>query len=530
MKEHYVMAIFYTTIFMSLSYVYSKHALQMFQQQRYELRRYNKWLFNKNIIHFSPVFIYIAIEVLLLILTQVGLIDDIISLLISLAITVLFTIYVIRKEANKVYIKDLVLTARVKRQIVVFTLLLLLAIFLFLYFFEQYHLTGIVSIFIPYLLIYPMAIITYPIEEAIKKRYENEARRILEKYDHLKKIGITGSYGKTSTKNIINDIISNNAYTLITPSSYNTPMGITRTIREMLKPIHEVFVCEMGADKTGDISYLMDFVKPQFGVVTSVGPQHLATFKSMDNIIHEKMQEIEMLPSDGVGFINADNEFINNYKINNTCKIVSVGINNTEADYVAKNIKYSNKGASFSVKILNKNYKFTTSLLGQHNITNILIGIAIAIELNIPIDEIVRNVSNINQVQHRLEVKKINNFTFIDDAFNSNPVGSKTALDVLEMMPGKRVIVTPGMIDLGEKQDEINYEFGKYMLNKADSVLLVGEKQTKSICHGLKDSGYNMDEVRIFKNVKDALHYVYTHYSSEDTVLLENDLPDAFNV
>ena len=128
-----------------------------------------------------------------------------------------------------------------------------------------------------------------------------------------------------------------------------------------------------------------------------------------------------------------------------------------------------------------KNYSFTTSLLGKHNITNILIGIGIALELGNDIEDIVRNVKKINQVQHRLEVKKINGYTFIDDAFNSNPVGSKMALDVLAMMDGKRVIVTPGMIDLGEKEDEINREFGEYMKGRADKVILVGEKQTRMI-------------------------------------------------
>ena len=307
-------------------------------------------------------------------------------------------------------------------------------------------------------------------------------------------------------------------------------MGITRTIREQLKSIHEVFVCEMGADKKGDITYLMDFVKPQFGVVTSIGPQHLATFKSQENITNEKMQEIEMLPKDGVGFINLDNEFIANYNIKNTCKIVSVGIENKNADLVASNIKYSKDGSSFSVKINGKNHKFNTALLGKHNITNILIGIGVALELNISIEDIIRNVANIRQIEHRLEVKNLHGFTVIDDAFNANPVGSKMAIDVLQLMGGRRIVVTPGMIDLGESQEKENFEFGKYMADKVDQVLLVGEKQTKSICHGLKQGGFNMHDVRIFDNVRDAMHYAYKRYSHSDTILIENDLPDAFNV
>ena len=518
----FVLKIFYECVLLSLGFVFSKHALQMFQQNRYELYRYSKWLFNKNNLHFSYALIYCVIVLL------IGTIFKNCTLII-IFISIGFAIYFIYNETKKVYIKDLVLTARVKRQIAVLALLEILFFFFSTSLFP-FDINGILAIYMPYLLIYLMALITLPIEEAIKKKYENEARKIIDEDKRLIKIGITGSYGKTSTKNIVYDIISESKLTLITPASYNTPMGITRTIREMLKPIHEVFVCEMGADKVGDITYLMDMVKPEYGVVTSIGPQHLNTFKSLDNIINEKMQEIEMLPENGVGFINIDNEYIRNYHIKNKVKVVSVGIENEEADLFAQNIKYTKDGSSFDVIIDGKKRHFTTSLLGKHNITNILIGIAIALEMGIDIKDIIKNVKKINQIEHRLQVKKINNYTFIDDAFNSNPVGSKMAVDVLSMMPNCRVIVTPGMIDLGEKEDEINKEFGSYMADKVDYVILVGEKQTKKIHEGLIEKDFDKDNIIITNNVREAFDYVYKHFTTLDTILLENDLPDAFNV
>lgn len=495
----------------------------MFQQNRYELYRYSKWLFNKNNIKVYPGVIYAII--VLTICTISKRYGDLLTLLITIA----FTIYLFYRENNKTYIKDLVLTPRVKRQIVVMGLLMLMFVQMIMNVFRS-DVIGILCIIMPYLFIYLVAIITYPVEYLIKKYYENQARAILKANNHTLKIGITGSYGKTSTKNIINDIISEDKFTLITPASYNTPMGITRTIRGMLKPIHEVFVCEMGADKVGEITYLMNFVKPEYGVVTSIGPQHLNTFKSIDNIVNEKMQEIELLPKDGVGFINIDNEYIRNYKIKNTCKIVSVGIDNDKADYYAKDITYSKNGSKFTVNIDGKDYRFTTDLLGKHNICNILFGIAIAIQMKIDIKKIVKNVKAVKQVEHRLQVKKINEYTFIDDAFNSNPVGSKMAVDVLKMMPGKRIIVTPGMIDLGAKQHEINKEFGVYMADKLDYVLLIGEKQSKPIYEGLMEAGFDLSKVIVFDNVKQAFSYIYSNFSTRDTILLENDLPDAFNV
>ena len=513
----------YLAIFGSFAFVYCKHVLHMFQQNRYELYRYSKWLFNRNNIRPYISLIYIVLVLL------AGTLFRKYATLLCLMITVVFTIFLLYAESKKNYVKDLVVTNRVKRQIVVMTILLMLFIYWLIHLFDV-DVVGVLCTILPYFLIYLMALITLPVENMIKKYYENKARNIIDNMDNLIKVGITGSYGKTSTKNIINDIINLNYFTLITPASYNTPMGITRTIREQLKPIHEVFICEMGADKVGDISYLMNFVKPKYGIVTSIGPQHLNTFHSIENIINEKMQEIEMLPLDGVGFINLDNDLIRSYEIRNNCRIVSVGIDNKDADLVAEKIRYTKDGSSFMLKYGNKNYKFKTLLLGKHNITNILIGVALALELGIDIKEIVKNVANIRQVEHRLEVKKINNITFIDDAFNSNPVGSRMALDVLQMMPGKRVIVTPGMIDLGSNQNQINKEFGKYMLDKADFVILVGQLQTQSIYDGLKEAGFDLDKVLVVKNVKDAFDYIYKHFSIRDTVLLENDLPDAFNV
>lgn len=506
-------------VFLALSLVYVKNALHMFQQNRYELYRYSKWLFNKNNIRYTNTLTYL----LVLSITYLVFKSDILVL----CLTIIYSIIAIELESNKEYIKELVYTARVKRQIAVMSVLMIVITYA-LVTYVPYALIPLFVIYLPYLLIYPMHIVTNPIESAIKKAYENNARKILNSMDDLTKIGITGSFGKTTTKNIVTDIISSSYLTLMTPASYNTPMGITRTIREMLKPIHEVFVCEMGADHVGEITYLMKFVKPKYGIVTSIGPQHLNTFKSMENIIKEKMQMIELLPEDGVGILNGDNEFINNYEINNTCKIVKVGIKNADVDYQAKNIKYSKDGSSFEIKIDKKNYKFKTALLGEHNIMNLLAGIALAIEMGIDIKTIVKNVSEVNRVEHRLELKNINGFTFIDNAFNSNPVGCKLSLDVLKLMPGKRIIVTPGLIDLGNKEKEYNYDFGSYMKDRADFVILVGEKTSQPILRGLQDSDFDMSKCIVCKSVKEAFTYVYANFSVKDTILLENDLPDAF--
>ena len=505
---------------LALSFIYTKNALHMFQQNRYELNRYSSWLFNKKQIKFSLSLLYVIVLIILTIILKGK------GYYFALILTLIFAIYMIYNEDKKEYIKPLVYTARVKRQIVCISILLICCTYLMIKW--PYSISGILSILLPYLLIYPMYLLTWPIEELIKKMYENDARKIINSYKNLIKIGITGSFGKTTTKNVIKDILSEKYYTLMTPASYNTPMGITRTIREHFKPIYEVFVCEMGADHVGEITYLMDFIKPKYGVVTSIGPQHLNTFGSLDNIINEKMQEVELLPEDGVAIINIDNKYINNYKIKNKCKVITVGINNNKADYIATDIKYSKDGSSFKVMIDGKNHKFNTCLLGEHNIMNILCGIALAKELGMNYKEIAKGVSEIKQVEHRLEIKNMGGFTFIDNAFNSNPSGCKYALDVLKMMPGKRIIVTPGLIDLGKEEDKENYDFGKYMNEKADFLIIVGDKNKESIHKGAIKGGLKEENILEVNSVKEAFNYIYSHFSKKDTILLENDLPDVF--
>ncbi|MDE7097114.1 MAG: hypothetical protein K2O47_06445, partial [Muribaculaceae bacterium] len=154
-----------------------------------------------------------------------------------------------------------------------------------------------------------------PVESSINARYRNEAVSILENMPDLKIVGITGSYGKTSTKHYLQRILSERYDVLMTPGSYNTPMGVIRTVREMMKPYNEVFICEMGAKQVGDIKEICDMVHPQIGIVTAVGPMHLESFKSMENVQKTKFELIDALPSDGIGVINNDFEWCANRSV-----------------------------------------------------------------------------------------------------------------------------------------------------------------------------------------------------------------------
>ena len=519
-----IKALLFLTTVIALLIPY-KRALHMFQQNRYELHRYQKWII-ENIKSIATPMMLIRFILLSIILIFSK--NNYLMLLVCIVLLLSGLAFYL-EEKSKSYIKPLVYTARVKRQLVVMAMLTIL-VFLIVWLCKAYWILPLFVICLGWLLIWPMGLITMPIEASIRNKYMNEAKNILKEHSDLIKIGITGSYGKTSTKNIIQSMISEQYNSLMTPASYNTPNGITITIREMLKPIHKVFICEMGADHVGDITELVNLVHPTIGVVTSIGPQHLQTFGSQENITNEKMQMIETLQEGGLGVINLDNEFIRNYTIKNTkAKIVTYGIQSKDADYRAEDIQYNQNGSTFTVVHNDERIPIETKLLGEHNILNILSAIVCARELNTPWETIQRAAKTMKQVEHRLELKIINQRRFIDDAFNSNPVGAKMALDVLSMMPNKRFIVTPGMIDLGKQQETYNKEFGKQMKDRVDVVILVGKVQTKPIYEGLEEVGFNMDSVYVVDTVKEAFGLVYAQATPQDTILLENDLPDAFS-
>lgn len=506
-----------------------KQSLHMFQQNRYEIRRYWPWLLDH--IQFNAkksikwFLIYVSYTLIAFIAFQFEAIGSTLVILFTLFLSYQF----IRAEQRMNYIKKLNITDRVKRQF--FVMFGILAMTLYFAFKLDW---AWIALFTPmiwgviWLEIILMALVTLPFEWFVKRIFIHKAKRILNQQTRLIKIGITGSYGKTSSKNILNEILAEKYYVLSSPASFNTPMGLTITIREQLKAIHQVFIAEMGADKVGEIDFLSKFIRPQYAIITSIGPQHLNTFKTIENIIREKMRLIENLPVSGVGVINYDYETIRNYRIKNNCKILSYAID-YEADYRAIDIVYNVNGSSFSVKCAEGSFSFSTRLLGKHNIANILAGVAIGRQLGLTWEMLQKAVSSVNYVEHRLQLKKINGFNYIDNAFNSNPEGAKMSLEVLKMMPNHRYIVTPGMIDLGIRQNELNKQFGVQMKDHVDTVILVGKKQTLSIYEGLKESGFDLNEVIILDTVKEAFKYIENHASNEDIILLENDLPDAFN-
>lgn len=364
-----------------------------------------------------------------------------------------------------------------------------------------------------------------PVEEANKRRYFNDAKRRLAARTDITRIGITGSYGKTSTKNFLHALLSARYNVLMTPENFNTPMGLVRTIREHLNPAHQIFLAEMGAKNVGDIQELCDLVHPQYGIITSVGEQHLETFGSVDNILNTKFELADALPSDGRVFLNMDNERI--FDRAPDVKVPVTGYGNIRGDYRADRITQDASGTHFIVTAPDGSEQaFTTRLLGAHNIQNLAGCIAVAHSLGIPLKELVYPVRMLRPVEHRLQLRPGG---IIDDAYNSNPAGFRSALEVLRDFAGQRVLVTPGMVELGERQDALNRELGVAAADCCDYAVLVGERQAPPLKEGLLSAGFDPSRIFVAHTLQEGLRFVQS-LSAEGprTILLENDLPDNF--
>ena len=283
-----------------------------------------------------------------------------------------------------------------------------------------------------------------PVDKAINRRYYNDAARILADMPDLRIIGITGSYGKTSTKHYLHRILSEHFDTLMTPGSFNTTLGVVRTVREYLKPYHQVFIVEMGAKQTGDIREICDLVHPTYGIITAVGPQHLESFKTIENVQATKFELADALPADGVAVLNNDFALIADRPVTNT-RVIRYGVSPegepSACDWIAEDITYSADGTDFTAVRRSDGLRLAlhTRLVGECNISNLLGAVAMAKILGVPDEKIRYGVARIEQVEHRLNVRRTpGGITIIDDAFNSNPVGSRMALDVLGAMKGGR--------------------------------------------------------------------------------------------
>lgn len=507
-----------------------KRDLMMMQQNSYRVERYRNWLKasddSTSLMRLCGMIVFLASLVSFARPTY------------AIVIILLFSIWGFVYLFTRKYKKPLVWTARCKRIYAVCAIICVAVVAIVAVFYadnaQQRLFVSIVACIGLFCISHAVMMLSVrllqPVEKRINNSYINDAKRILASMPNLKVVGVTGSYGKTSTKHYLYRILSEKFETVMTPGSFNTTLGVVRTVREHLQPYTEVFICEMGAKQPNDIREICDIVKPSIGIITAVGPQHLESFKTIERVQQTKFELIDSLPHDGMAVLNNDFEFVANRPVENTMVERYAISNSVQAGYRAEDIVYSAFGTTFTV-VCPDGHKLTlkTKLVGECNISNLVAAIIVALYLDVPEQKIAYAVEKIEQVEHRLNVKRIpGGITIIDDAFNSNPTGSGMALDVLASMTGgKRIIITPGMIELGEKQQELNRMFGNKIARCADVAIVVGQYNRQAILDGIKavKSDLEVYEVETFAQSQQILAKIS---KAGDIVLYENDLPDTF--
>ncbi|HEU0026315.1 MAG TPA: UDP-N-acetylmuramoyl-tripeptide--D-alanyl-D-alanine ligase [Ktedonobacterales bacterium] len=439
--------------------------------------------------------------------------------------------------------KSLVYTSRMRRILAVAFMLCLALALLVIYVEYATALTPLVALLIffsPILVLYILIAANWllrPVEARIQAGYVSRARA---KYTRIAPltIGVAGSYGKTSVKHILAALLRPAMETLPTPKSYNTLMGITRTINENLEPRHKAFVVEMDAYGPGEIAAMCRLVDPTIAVVTSVGPQHLERFGTIERISDAMFELIAALPKGAPAVIyggEARSAALADRAATAGYRAVRYGMEGEDAgplDVIATDIQVDERATRFTWRwpAEGLEQRVAIPLLGQHNILNVSAALAVIHLLDIPVDEAARDALKLEAAPHRLQlIHSPGGMTIIDDSYNANPVGMRNGLEALQQMRGRhKILVTPGMVELGAVEEEENRSYGEHAAKICDYVILVGAKQTRPIAGGLRAGGFSDDHVRVVETLEEVTATLGEIAGPGDVALFANDLPDTY--
>jgi len=378
--------------------------------------------------------------------------------------------------------------------------------------------------------------IVQPVQALENRRFVERARRRLAEVDPLT-IAITGSFGKTTTKACVASVAELRGPACATPASFNTYLGVVRAINEGLTAKHRSFIAEMGAYRMGDVAELCELVHPTIGVLTAIGPAHLERFGSLDAIEQAKGELAEALPPDGVFVTSADDERCLRAAERTQARVILFSeAGGANAELRAHDISMAEGTTRFAMRRATDSGEpeealVRTRLLGRHNVANLLAAAAVGTSLDLSLDAIARALARVTPPAHRLApiLNRQAGIVVIDDAYNSNPVGAAAALEVLASHQAeRRLLVTPGMVELGEREDEENQRFGTQAAAVCDLVVLVGEARSRPIRAGLDAASFPESQIHVVANASEAEALLARTTRRGDVVLFENDLPDLY--
>ena len=420
----------------------------------------------------------------------------------------LFGNFSLRKIPTK---KGLVITNKVK-------LIIAISAIWFFIILAKNILVAFLFLFQPYFL-YSLAILTLkPYEIYNKRRIIKKTHRKIQGCKNLKVIAVTGSYAKTSVKEILYQILKEKYPTLRTPESYNTIFGIAKVVDLELDASYDFFICELGAYKKGEIKELSRMVSPAFGIITGITQQHLERFGSFQNIISGKFELFEYLQN--------KNKMIFNLKDENIRK--EVKRRKIDKDYLVKteNIQFGPQGSTFVIKIRNKKFKIQTELFGYAHVNNIEIAANAALMLGLSPEYIANQIKKLKPFANRLVLLRDKNSTVVDNTYNSNPAGFAETINTAKLVAGKKVLVTPGLVELGAKSSQFHEELGKSARGVFDEVILVGKnKRTLAFQNGLGKNAH----VEFIKDTREEYANKINELKENfNWVFLENDVTENY--
>ncbi len=529
----------------TILFMASMKFILVLQQCGYRGRRYHKWLANKDTPYLSRLMLLCLLALLffcVLNMTFVAMVGENFGSYIGFISYVLFSVMYINSEKHvnaKVPLKK---TARIVRLCITFAILLVITSFGLITLLNylayvignevfavlRFALICVMPILLPEI-VFVAYLINEPIERLIRRYYLRLAVNKLSNSNVIK-IGITGSYGKTSVKEILKTILSQKYRVLATPASFNTPLGIAKTVK-FLDSTHDVFIAEMGARAKGDIKELANMVRPAYGVITGVNNQHLETFGSIENTIQTKYELFENLADGGVGIFSADDEnSLALYERFGGEKYIA-GIASNDGLVTATEIKTEVKGMEFTLNVKGEEpIRCSTVLLGTHSVKNICLAAAVAYKLGMTPMEIALGINRIQSIGHRLELMPNNkNIVIIDDSYNSNEAGTVAAMEVLDTFKGRKIVLTPGLVELGKAENLANFNLGKILAAHADIVIVVGKHNAEMLINGLKEGGMPRENIKFAKSLNKGNALLNEIVEEGDVVLFENDLPDNYN-
>lgn len=490
-------------LFFVLNIWFVKNYLHIYQLKDYSDVRFLKF-FNKK------YKIYHIFNVILLIFSFF-----IKNFYILFAINCVALLYSCYKNINLIKNKKtpLIFTPKIKRLYAINIILLIIFIFLYQY-------VTFINVILPFFIMFSKFLNFYDIIKnhkfiiSAKNKIENSKVKI---------IAITGSNGKTSVKNILSKMLNKKYVSLPSPKSYNTPLGISKFINQTDLTDVDYLILEYGARHKNDVKRLCSIFGCDYGIITTVAPQHLQTFKTVENIYSAKKELSNFLDKKFCVY-NLDNIYTMRMYENKIGEKSGISIYH-KADIYADEISIKNYQTNFNLYIDDEVYNISTKLLGDHNVTNILLATALAKYLDIATKDILISITQLEFTPHRLELVKTN-INIFDDSYNCSLLSAEKSIAVLQNLPNKKMVVTPGIIEAGKNEYNVNFILGE-MCCVFDFVVIIGEHNKDAIFNGLKNKNYT--KKIYFAKSLDAAKQYFSLLNNDDNLLLLNDLPDDYN-